>query len=102
MFYFVLGAVAVAAVGLCLRLLRLLRRQPGAGVAFYDEREENLTRRLAGVLRCSLAEALPSIREEIRIAPTQSDETILKRAAYHYRQALPEKTCSIYRDAAKG
>ena len=32
----------------------------------------------------------------------ETDETLLKRAVYHYRQNLPEKTCSIYRDRTRG
>ena len=95
-----IAAIVIAAAGLGLVLLR--RKKPAVGPAFTDEREEKLTRRLAGTLRCTLAAALPSVREELRIAPHQTDETILKRAEYHYRQALPEKSCSIYRDAAKG
>ena len=91
-------AIVVAAIGIC-RVL--LRRKPVA-LAFHDEREERLTRRLAGEVHGSLADVLPSVREELRLGPSQSDETILKRAAYHYRQNLPEKTCSVYRDAAKG
>ena len=91
-------ATAVAVVGLC---LFLLRRQPIV-VTYTDEREERLTRRLASQLHSSLADALPSVREELRIAPDQPDETILKRAAYHYRLNVPEKACSVYRDSAKG
>src|SRR4051794_39730547 len=58
--------------------------RPGAApVAFADEREERLTRKLAALVGCPLGHALPSVRQEIRIAPDQSDETLLKRAAYH-------------------
>lgn len=98
MIEFGIVAIVVAVAGLC---LRQLRRRPVA-VTFHDEREEKLAHRLARSLHCSLADAVPSIRQELHLAPSQSDETILKRAAYHYRQALPEKTCSVYRDAAKG
>ena len=94
-------AIVVVAAGVCLLLVHHWRRKPVA-LAFDDEREEKLTRRAATILHCSLADALPSIHHELRISPKQSDETILKRAAYHYRQALPEKTCSVYPDAAKG
>jgi hypothetical protein len=76
--------------------------RPGAAaVAFADEREERLTRKLAALVGCPLAHALPSVRQEIRIAPDQPDETLLKRAAYHYRRDLPEKTCTVYRDRTR-
>ncbi|MBI1916644.1 MAG: hypothetical protein HYS12_18205 [Planctomycetes bacterium] len=38
----------------------------------------------------------------VDLAPQQSDETLLKRAAYHYRQDLPETFGQVYRDAAPG
>jgi len=90
-------AGAVSAVGLLYFWTR--REEP---LVFADQREEGLTRRLAKMVGCSLARALPLIRREIDIAPTQSDDTLLKRAAYHYRQELPEKTCQVYRDSAPG
>jgi hypothetical protein len=92
------GAAVLLATGLVLR-----SRRPGpAAVEFTDEREERLTRRLAAMVRCAPEQALPAVRREIDIAPGQSDETLLKRAAYHYRQDLPEKTCTVYRDRAPG
>jgi hypothetical protein len=75
----------------------------GPAVAFANEREERLTRKLVRQLGCPLWAALEVVRKEIEIAPTQSDETILKRAAYHYRQNLPEPgQCRVYRDRAPG
>jgi hypothetical protein len=72
-------------------------------IAFADEREEQLTRKLAGQLGCPLLDALGAVRQELQIAPTQTDETILKRAAYHYRQNLPDSgPCRVYRDRAPG
>jgi len=59
-------------------------------------------RQLAQVVGCSLAEALPAVRREVEIAPNQSDETLIKRAAYHYRQAIPETACRLYRDPSPG
>ncbi|MDB5307727.1 MAG: hypothetical protein JWO38_1929 [Gemmataceae bacterium] len=88
-----------AAVGCGLYLLA--RRKP-VPVAFANPREERLTHRLSRVVHCALAEALPAVRRELQIAPGQSDETLLKRAAYHYRQDLPESSCSVYRDRAPG
>jgi len=75
----------------------------GEAVAFADEREERLTRKLAGQLGCSLAAALDAVRRELDIAPAQPDETILKRATYHYRQNLPDGApCRVYRDRTRG
>ena len=89
----------VAGAGL---YLGLGRRGEETG-AFADEREERLTRRLAGQLGCPLAAALTAVRRELEIAPTQPDDTILKRAAYHYRQNLPDPgPCRVYRDRAPG
>ena len=95
--------VAVAAALLGVGFVMLSRRQGGGPVVdFADPREERLARRLAGAVGCTPAQALPAVRREIDIAPGQSDETLLKRAVYHYRQDLPEKTCSVYRDRAPG
>jgi hypothetical protein len=90
---------AVLAAGLF--LLNSRRRE--APVAFADAREEALTLKLAALVRCTPAEALPAVRKELELGPNQTDETILKRAAYHYRQALPEKSsCQVFRDRAPG
>lgn len=93
-----LGVAGLVVTGLVL----FARREAAPAVAFADEREERLTRRLAETLRCGLAQALPLVREELRLGPGQSDETLLKRAAYHYRRNLPEKACHVYRDRAPG
>jgi hypothetical protein len=92
-----LGAAAFAAVG-----LYLFTRRPSQPIAYADPREERLTRKLAQTVGCSLAQALPAVRREIDLAPAQSDETLLKRAAYHYRQELPEAPCRVYQDKVKG
>ncbi len=93
-------AVGVVAV---LGVVRLAAGRGGCAVTFANEREETLTRKLASRVRCSLADALPAVREEIKHGPNQPDETLLKRAEYHYRQNLPEKTsCQVYRDRAPG
>ena len=89
------GAIGVAAV----LYLRTRRAEP---MVFADQREERMTRKLAQMVGCSLAQALAVVQHEIEIAPTQSDDTLLKRAAYHYRQAVPEKNCQVYRDRARG
>src|SRR5438105_4564691 len=69
-------------------------------LCYANSREERLTRKLARVVGCSLEQALPAIQREVNIAPNQSDETLVKRAAYHYRQELPERFCPVYRDQA--
>jgi hypothetical protein len=97
-----LVAAVVAGVVLALALARSAGRRREEPVAFADEREERLTNQLAATLGCSAAQALPSMRQELRLAPGQSDETLLKRAAYHYRQNLPEGTCGVWRDRAPG
>jgi hypothetical protein len=73
----------------------------GPAVRFANEREERLTRRLVGQLGCPLPTAHAAVRRELGIAPTESDETILKRAAYHYLRNQPEPgACGVYRDRA--
>ena len=95
-------AVAVGVV-VCLALARvLLSRRPQPVVEFASAREERLTRRLAQAVGCLPAEVLPAVRRELEIAPGQSDETLLKRATYHYQRGAPEKTCSVWRDRAPG
>jgi hypothetical protein len=81
------AASALAAGGWSLLVRRL---KP---VAYADPREERLTLALARVVGCPPREALEAVRREIDLAPGQSDETLIKRAAYHYRQDLPEKSC---------
>jgi hypothetical protein len=97
----VVPAVCVAAIagfGLFLYLW-VGRERP---VEFADEREERLTRALSQMVRCDLAGALPWVRQEIRIAPDQSDEALLKRAAYHYRREVSDRPCPLYRDRTPG
>ena len=89
-------AAAVAAAG-----LYFVTRRPRAAV-FADPREERLTRKLAITVGCSLEQALPAVRREIEIAPNQTEETLIKRAAYHYRQELSEAACRVYRDTVRG
>lgn len=71
-------------------------------VVFANEREERLTMQLTRMVGCSPAQALPYIQREIEMAPTLPDETILKRASYHYRQEIPETTCQVFRDRTPG
>jgi hypothetical protein len=89
------AAAAAAAV------LFLLTRRPKP-LVFANPREERLTRKMARIVGCSLGQALPAVRREVDLAPSQSDETLVKRAAYHYRQELPETSCPVYRDKAPG
>jgi hypothetical protein len=91
--------ITMAAIGAA--GLYLLTRRPKP-VAYTNPQEERLTHKLARLVGCSLAQALPAVRRELEIAPSQSDETLLKRAAYHYRQELPERSCQVYRDPQPG
>jgi hypothetical protein len=93
--------VAVAVV-VVLAVARVMLSRQAPVVEFSDAREERLTRRLAQAVGCDLAEALPAVRQELQIAPNQSDDTILKRATYHYQREAPEKTCSVWRDRSPG
>jgi len=34
--------------------------------------------------------------------PRQADETLIKRAVYHYRHELPEQQCFGYREPTRG
>ncbi|MCI0705711.1 MAG: hypothetical protein L0241_32015 [Planctomycetia bacterium] len=95
--------VFVAAfIGLVLSVYLLIPRQK-VEMSFENEREERLARKLAAMVGCAVAEALPAVRRELELNPKHPDETLLKWAAYHYRQSLPEGTsCSVYRDRAPG
>jgi hypothetical protein len=94
--------VAAAGAVVALAAARILLAHRPENVAFADAREERLTRRLAQAVGCPLEDALTAIQREVQIAPDQTDETLLKRARYHYQRGAPEKTCSVYRDRAKG
>jgi hypothetical protein len=93
--FVVAGMIAV--ITLALTFAHFVGRRRGEPVAFENEREERLTNQLAGLLGCSLAQALPALRRELRLAPSQSDETILKRAEYHYRRNVPDAPCPVWR-----
>jgi hypothetical protein len=93
--------LTLAAAGLAAAGLYLLTRRPQP-VIFADPREERLARQLAQTVGCSPAQALPAVRREIEFGPNQPDDTLLKRAAYHYRQDLPERRGAVYRDRAAG
>jgi hypothetical protein len=92
----------VAAVLLALGLSRLIGRRREELVSFANDREEQLTLRLATMLRCSPVQALPWLRKELEFASDQTDENLLKRAAYHFRRDQPETTCSMWRDRSPG
>jgi hypothetical protein len=94
------AVVVTIAVGAAIAVRQLLLRRDF--VVFENEREESLTRRVAGEVGCTLAQALPAVRREVQLAPNQPDQTLVKRAAYHYRQNLPERTCSPYPDRSPG
>src|SRR5262249_46771836 len=91
-----LTAAAVAAAG-----LYLLTRRPKP-LVFANSREEQITRKMARIVGCSLAQALPAVRRGLDLAPNQSAATLVKRAACHARKDLPETSCPVYRDSAPG
>jgi hypothetical protein len=92
----------VAAVVLALGLMHFVGRRREEPVSFASEREEQLTRKLAATLGCSPARALPWLRKELQIAPDQTDENLLKRAAYHYRRSQPDAPCPVWRAGKPG
>jgi hypothetical protein len=103
-----LTAGFVVAVGLAFvgsqKLFAVLRRRanleaPGAP---GTDREKQLARRVADVVGCTAAQALPAVQREVRIAPGLPDEKLVKRAAYHYRADLPVPPCPVYPDRAPG
>jgi hypothetical protein len=95
------GAVLLGVViGLCLHLT--FGRREGS-VGFANARERRLTLRLAAELGCSLEDVVDYVRRELELAPSLPDDTILKRAAYHYRRNLPEPGMGrAYRDRSPG
>jgi hypothetical protein len=94
-------AAAALAAFVLVRLFWRPRRRAEA-LPFADEREERLTLEVARRVGCAPAQALPAVRREIGYSPHQSDETLVKRAAYHYRQEQPERTCHTYEDRVRG
>ena len=98
---FVVAGV-VAAVLLALGLAQFKARRREEPVAYANEREERLTRRLAATLGCSDASAHPWLRKELEIAPDQTDYNLLKRAAYHFRRDQPDVPCPTWRGGRPG
>lgn len=97
----ILVSTAAGVAGAIVATLMLRKRKPKP-VAFADPREEALAKRVANTVGCSLSAALPAVRREMEYSPGQSDDTLVKRAVYHYRQDIPERTCSTFRDASPG
>lgn len=93
--------VIVAAAAGIAALFALLRPRQVV-LNFLDEREERLTRRLAREVGCPLAAGLPAVRRELQLAPSLSDDTILKRAVYHYRRDMPDAPCPVFRSSRPG
>ena len=71
-------------------------------VMFADEREETLAKRVAARAKSSLADALVSVRQELAFGSQASDETIIKRAVYHYQRADPGERKITYCDPVRG
>ncbi|MBI2807244.1 MAG: hypothetical protein HYX68_19855 [Planctomycetes bacterium] len=91
--------LAVAVIGMTAWYFLPRPAQPSL---FENEREERLTRAMARIVGCSLKQALPAVRKELDIAPGQTDDTLIKRAAYHYRQDQPVAECPIYPEKRRG
>jgi hypothetical protein len=70
--------------------LAFVTRRKRLAATLTDEREERLARQVATLVGCAPGDALPAVRNELSFAPNQSDETLTKRATYHYRQSIPE------------
>jgi hypothetical protein len=96
-----LVAGMIAAVVVALALVHLFGRRRDEPVSFADEREETLTRQLAAMVGCSPARALPWVRKEMQIAPNQTDDNLVKRAAYQYRRSQPDATCAVWRNRGR-
>lgn len=95
----VVGVILVVGVGVFV-LTRRRATEPVA--AFANEREERLANAVARKVGCSPGAALSAVRQELELAPGQSDEVLTKRAVYHYQQAIPENRCMTYRDRTRG
>lgn len=96
-----IAAVVVLGLGLARRTMR--SNEDGSTCSLIPEgREGELAVRLAGMVGCAPRQALPAVRQELDLAPSLSDDVLLKRAAYHYRNALPERRGAIYRDKVRG
>ena len=97
------GVAMAAIVGLGLAVRALRPRETQSACELLPEgREGELATRLARTVGCTPLEALPAVRHELDLSPGQADDVILKRAAYHYRMNLPERSPAAYRDRVKG
>ena len=92
----------IAAVVLALGLAHFVARRREEPVKFGSEREERLTKKLAALVGCSPAQAHPWLCKELEIAPDQTDDNLLKRAAYHYRRNQPDAACPVWRGGRPG
>jgi hypothetical protein len=97
----IVAAFAVLALVLVVRTLRSTRSNSACSL-LPEGREGELAVRLAKMVGCVPMQALAAVRQELDLAPSQSDDVILKRAAYHYRNAIPERRGAIYRDKVRG
>lgn len=95
------AAVVTAVIGFVLGQRAAAKAQPKPPM-FESEREEQLARRVAARAKAGVGDVLPAVRHEIALAPNQTDDTLVKRAIYHYQMSLPERDCGGYRDAVRG
>lgn len=95
------AAVATAVIGFALGRRASAKARPQPPL-FESEREEQLARRVAARAKAGVSAVLPAIRHEIALAPNQTDDTLVKRALYHYQMSRPERDCGGYRDTVRG
>ncbi len=100
--WIIAGVVIVVGVGLAIRLNRARPAGPTECAFVPEGREGELAVQLARTVGCTPLLALDAVRHELDLAPAQTDEVILKRAAYHYRTNLPEREPPKYRDKVRG
>ena len=97
------GVAAAVAGGLGLAVRARRPRDSGETCELLPEgRDGELAAQLAQIVGCTPLQALPAVRHELDLSPSQADDVILKRAAYHYRMNLPERSPAAYRDTVRG
>ena len=95
------GLLLAAFAGLVISI-RIRKSRAAAKPLFENEREEQLTKRVAAKANCSLSAALGSVRQELGFSPQQTDDVLVKRAVYHYHQANPPEHRVTYCDTVRG
>jgi hypothetical protein len=99
---FVISAICLVLSAGVVYLMLARNRAGKAQPMFENDREEQLTRRVAAQVKCPLGAALESVRQELDYSPGQSDDVLVKRAVYHYNQAHPAEHKVTYCDRIRG